>query len=168
VARSEIGSNRKNRANRFLTVIQYCQDMTLALVEMRRICGPRGHIIMIVGRESAVKGTRFFNGDIVARLAERCAGLRTEKRQERVFRNRFGEAIYEDILHFAAESKRAQDPVHAANRVAREVLMEALPDSPRESRGDLKAALAGANVVMPSPIYAGQCANARASAGGSA
>ena len=26
IARSEIGSNRQNRGNRFLTVIQYCLD----------------------------------------------------------------------------------------------------------------------------------------------
>lgn len=31
IARSEIGSNRKNRTNRFLTVIQYCLDITDAL-----------------------------------------------------------------------------------------------------------------------------------------
>ena len=33
VAKSEIGSNRANRSNRFYTVVQYCIDMTKALQE---------------------------------------------------------------------------------------------------------------------------------------
>ena len=41
VARSEIGSNRQNRGNRFLTVIQYSLDMTLALREMERVANQR-------------------------------------------------------------------------------------------------------------------------------
>ena len=44
VARSEIGSNRQNRGNRFLTVVQYALDMSLALREMARVArrGSRG------------------------------------------------------------------------------------------------------------------------------
>ena len=99
VARSEIGSNRKNRGNRFLTVIQYCIDMTAVLHELRRVCKPQARIIIVVGRESNVRKTRFFNGEIVARLAVRSAGYRLQARQERVFQNRFGEMIFEDILH---------------------------------------------------------------------
>src|SRR5262249_39106176 len=69
VARSEIGSNRKHRQNRFLTVIQYCLDMTDVLQELRRVCKEDARILVIVGRESNVRKTRFFNGEIVAALA---------------------------------------------------------------------------------------------------
>jgi len=36
-ARSEIGANRKFRQNRFLTVVQYCIDMSLSLTELVRV-----------------------------------------------------------------------------------------------------------------------------------
>src|SRR5947208_12976005 len=57
VARSEIGSNRKHRGNRFLTVIQYCLDMTDAILELRRVCTDGARIILVVGRESNVRKT---------------------------------------------------------------------------------------------------------------
>ena len=160
VARSEIGSNRKNRGNRFLTVVQYCQDITQALIEMRRICGTRGRIIIVLGRESTVRGTRFFNSDIVARLATCCAGLYAEMRQERAFRNRFGETIYEDILHLNAGPSCASDPVAKATNIAMDVLAEALDDVTEGSRSDLHMALSGAASVKPSPIYSDQHAKA--------
>lgn len=37
VARSEIGSNRKHRGNRFLTVIQFCLDMAQTFNELVRV-----------------------------------------------------------------------------------------------------------------------------------
>ena len=62
-ARSEIGSNRQNRANRFLTVIQYSLDMALALRELARVARPGARLILVLGRESFVRGGRFFNGE---------------------------------------------------------------------------------------------------------
>jgi SAM-dependent methyltransferase len=69
VAKSEIGSNRKHRGNRFLTVTQYCLDMVAVFEELRRVCKPDARIIIVVGRESNVRKTVFFNGEIVAGLA---------------------------------------------------------------------------------------------------
>ena len=46
VARSEIGSNRQNRGNRFLTVIQYCPDMALAIRETARVTKPDGKLLL--------------------------------------------------------------------------------------------------------------------------
>lgn len=60
VARSEIGSNRKHRGNRFLTVIQYCLDMTSTLHELRRAVCQNGRVIVVIGRESNVRGVSFF------------------------------------------------------------------------------------------------------------
>jgi len=150
VARSEMGSNRKNRANRFLTVIQYCLDITQALGELRRICSPSARIIFVVGRESNVRKTAFFNGDIVAQLGVRCASLRTECRQERVFTNRFGTRIYEDIIHFRPGDGHTSEP---PSRVAEEILCAALARSPEESQLDLRDAIARVSDIVPSPLY---------------
>jgi len=69
VAHSEFGSNRKHRGNRFLTVIQYCIDMGQALQSMRNAMKESSELIMIVGRESNVRKTPFYNGDIIQDLA---------------------------------------------------------------------------------------------------
>jgi len=46
IAKSEIGSNRKNRQNRFLTVVQYALDMLDVLKEMRRLLRSNGRAII--------------------------------------------------------------------------------------------------------------------------
>jgi DNA modification methylase len=151
VARSEIGSNRKNRGNRFLTVIQYCIDMAAVLGELRRVCKPEARIIIVVGRESNVRKTRFFNGEIVARLAVRSAGYHLEARQERVFQNRFGERIFEDILHLTRRPPNGTMMPPA--EIAREALTVARSRAPEESLSDLNNALEKLEEVEPSPIY---------------
>ena len=93
-ARSEIGSNRKHRGNRLLTVIQYCLDMTMVLVEARRVLRPKASMVIVVGRESNVRKTAFFNGRIIRRLVEDVLGARVDVQRERVFTNRFGRRIY--------------------------------------------------------------------------
>jgi SAM-dependent methyltransferase len=151
VARSEIGSNRKHRGNRFLTVTQYCLDMAAVFEELRRVCKPAARIILVVGRESNVRKTRFLNGEIVAELAVRSAGFCLASRQERVFQNRFGERIYEDILHFTPlPASHSPTPPPA---IARELLTAALEWAPGESIEDLRDALACVDQVAPSPLY---------------
>jgi hypothetical protein len=152
VARSEIGANRKHRGNRFLTVTQYCLDMTDVLRELRRVCTVGARVILIVGRESNVRKTRFFNGEILATLASCCVGFPLTQRQERVFTNRFGESIYEDILHFEVTKGRspiAQSPA----AIARQVLAEARDRAPSESIEDLEDALRQVDKMRPSPLY---------------
>jgi SAM-dependent methyltransferase len=159
VAKAEIGSNRKHRGNRFLTVIQYCLDISAVLTELRRVCKPGARIIFVVGRESNVRKTRFFNGEIVATLAVQSAGYRLEARQERVFQNRFGEMIYEDILHF---TPRALDnSVTPPAEIARAVLNAALTRAPRESLADLNSAIEKVEEVRPSPMYDREAAFSR-------
>ncbi len=151
VARSEIGSNRKNRGNRFLTVIQYCIDMAAVLSELRRVCKSDAHVIIVVGRESNVRKTRFFNGEIVARLAVHSAGYRLQTRQERVFQNRFGDMIFEDILHLT--QRPLDGALTPAAEIAREVLLAARSRAPEESLSDLDSAIENLGAVEPSPIY---------------
>lgn len=165
VARSEIGANRKHRQNRFLTVIQYCLDMTEVLRQLQRVCKVDSRIVAIVGRESNVRKTRFFNGEIIAALASRCVGFSFVSRQERVFMNRFGERIVEDILHFEVRKTGHAQPEQARSR-AREVLDKARKRTPEESLGDLEEAVNLVDEVQVSPLYDQEVARSRSSGRG--
>ena len=151
VAKSEFGSNRKHRGNRFLTVIQYCLDMHCALTELRRTIKFSGRAIFVVGRESNVRGIAFQNGSLVSSLAE-SAGFKLEMRQERKFKNKFGELIYEDILHLVPNSFHITS---APSDIALQHLREGLKQCQRaEIKADMDAAIEVAPEVKPSPVYA--------------
>jgi hypothetical protein len=162
VARSEIGANRKHRQNRFLTVIQYCLDMAEVLWELQRVSKEGSRMIVIVGRESKVRKTKFFNGEIVAALASRCIGLSFVSRQERVFTNRFGERIYEDLLHFIA-TEGSPKSLAAPRVVSQEILEKARNRAAKESLADLDEALSLVSKVQASPIYDQDTANLQTS-----
>jgi len=163
VARSEIGSNRKFRGNRFLTVVQYCIDMAQVFRELHRICNDLGRVIFVVGRESNVRKTPFFNGDLVTKIAVACEGFRYVLRQERIFKNKFGLSIVEDILHFAPANASHRCDVSPLD-VARDALIDAQKQAPTESQCDLKAAIDGVDSVSASPLYSTTHAHERASA----
>ena len=156
IAQSEIGSNRQNRANRFLTVIQYSLDMALALREMVRVARAGARLILVLGRESSVRGTRFFNGELVTEVAVKGVGLKIEMRQERVFRNRYGTDIYEDILHFRAtdEIPDEESSLTAARNIAAQVLSMSRPLAPPGERPGLDDAIARVHKISPSPMPA--------------
>ncbi len=155
VAKSEIGANRKHRGNRFLTVIQFCLDIAQTLKELLRVCQPDSRIIFVVGRESVIRGTAFFNGEIVAEIANRSLGCGMNLRQERVFLNRYGQNIYEDILHFRSPGKlyEVERFLDRAREVARRSLEMAYSTAPAEAKGDIKSALANIDDVSPSPLF---------------
>ena len=154
IARCEIGSNRRNRGNRFLTVVQYALDMTLALREMVRVAKADARLILVLGRESTVRGTRFLNGELVAELAVDGLRLELERRQERVFRNRFGTNIFEDILHMRVRGEYSDedDALKSARRVARRVLSTARPFVPPKERAGLDEALGRVDDVPASSM----------------
>jgi hypothetical protein len=154
IARSEIGSNRKHRGNRFLTVIQYCLDLAQTFYEMARICHPKSRLIFVVGRESRVRGTRIFNGEIVAEIAHRVLGFDLILRQERVFLNRFGQNIFEDILHFSPPTSGLKSEfLKEAREVAGEVLEATYPMAMDGVKDDIKSAVRRIEAVNPSPIF---------------
>ena len=152
VARSEVGSNRKNRGNRFLTVIQYAIDMLQALCEMNRVTRRDGRIIIIIGRESHVRGISFENYKILSALAVGGAGLKLICRQERRYVNRFGKIIFEDILHFSPW-KWIKPRNELAREVARYFLEKALTKASGEVYTDIEEALKRIKYVEPSPIF---------------
>ena len=152
IAPSEIGSNRQNRGNRFLTVIQYSLDMALALLEMARVTKMDGRLIVVIGRESSVQGVRFMNSNLVAELAVDALGLAIERRQERVFQNRYGARIYEDIAHIrngnGLPSKAAA--LEIARRAARRTLLATASHAPPKERAMISDAVERADAVSPS------------------
>ena len=154
IAKSEIGANRKHRQNRFLTVVQYCLDMLDALREMKRVLRSDGKAIIVIGRESTVRGLRFFNGRMVAAIAIGGAGFRLEARQERKFKNKFGEMIYEDILHLAPDTTTMSTNDDMAYAVAVSSLLEAAKEAADEQiRQEVMQAVMSVTSIQRSPVF---------------
>lgn len=154
LAKSEVGSNRKNRGNRFLTVIQYCMDMALSLKEAIRVCKPDSRMIYVVGRESTVLGCSFCNSKLIYEIASEIFGLELIIKQERVFKNRFGTMIYEDILHFKNAKEMGniteEEILVKAQQIAVNMLKEKKPEE--KNIESLNEAIEFANKVKKSEV----------------
>lgn len=150
VAHSEIGSNRKHRSNRFLTVIQYCLDLEQTLASFAHALAPSGLLIMVVGRESRVRGVSISNSAIAKTLIERNGAYSLAVSRERVFVNRFGQSIFEDILI----ARRVGEPNmgESARDVAIAFLLRGLEDAAGDVRANIEEALELVPSVQPSPI----------------
>ena len=154
VAKSEFGSNRKHRSNRFITVIQYCLDIASTLRDLLRISRAESRMIFVVGRESNIRGTAFFNGELVAEVAHRVLGINLDIRQERSFVNRYGKIIKEDILHFVKVEKIDKSfDLDKARNVATEALETAYSFADAKVKDEIKEAIEKAEKVEPSPYY---------------
>ncbi len=152
VAKSEIGSNRKFRSNRFLTVVQYAMDIFQVFEDLKRICKSDAKIIFIVGRESSVRKTSFFNAKLLTEVAK-LLGFRLVGEQPRMFRNKFGLEIYEEILRFSIDFDFKESSIESAKEIGINYLKEALKYAPNESLEDLKEAIQKGTNVEPSIIY---------------
>ena len=154
VAKSEFGSNRKHRSNRFLTVIQYCLDIAYTLQELLRICRHNSRIIFVVGKESNIRGTPFLNGELVAEVARQVLGISLDIRQERSFVNRYGKTIKEDILHFTKkEDLQYYFAIHQARTLSVEALISAYSVANEQVKYEIKDAIDKAATVQPSPYF---------------
>lgn len=127
IARSEIGSNRANRSNRFYTVVQYCLDMANTLREISRVSKEQARIVLIIGHKSNVMGVPFYNADIIERIGLTAKLFQKKLRQKREFKNKFGQLIREDIISFYnLNNKMSQE---AVEKIAREVAFDILKSS---------------------------------------
>lgn len=153
IAQSEIGSNRKFRQNRFFTVTQYCLDIAMSLNELHRVCKKDAKIIFVIGRESNVKKTPFYNGNLFQSLATQAGWFKLQLAQERVFKNKFGQLIYEDIFHFSKLETDSKFCLSFAQSVALSAFQDALSRVPLEERQDLEQAILSVNSVKPSPMF---------------
>ncbi len=151
VAASEFGSNRKNRGNRFKTVIQYSLDFEQALRGFWQLLQADGRMILVIGRESNVRSTPFYNGLLVEDVLKGIGGFTQEAKRERQFLNKFGNTIVEDILIY----RRTEEPSlkQVARRVAIKHLENALSTAHEEARQDILAAIAESEMVAPSPLF---------------
>lgn len=157
IAKSEIGSNRKNRQNRYYTVIQYSVDMLYTLLELRRLLKEDSRLIVVIGRESRIRGIRFENYKIVCLLAILGAGLHLTNRQLRAYTNRFGKEIFEDILHFKKDKNRElEHPEKTARKIGEYFLNISLPTRSPEKEALIKSAIEEAENIQKSPVYTPQ------------
>lgn len=150
-ARSEIGANRKYRMNRFLTVVQYCLDMSQCIDEMARALRTGAPLIIVLGRTSSVLGASFRNGAIFSKLLALSNSFGPVQSAYRVFTNRYGEQIFEDILITHKERSNATDP-EAAREIGLLALLEAKTSVAEKNRRTLDEAVACTKNVPSSPF----------------
>lgn len=151
VASSEFGSNRKNRGNRFKTVIQYALDMEQALHNFWHMLQDEGRMILVIGRESNVRSSPFYNGLLVENLLEGIGGFTQEAKRERQFLNKFGTVIIEDILIYRKTDAPNTNPI--GRMVALRHLENALAGAHDEAHKDILAAIAECDTVTSSPLF---------------
>ena len=157
IAKKEFGSNRKNRSNRILTAIQYCIDMSLSINEAIRVCKKDARMIYVVGRESAVLGYSFRNSELIYNICTEIFDLRFEIKQERVFKNRYGKMIYEDILHFLNNKNFIDDEeyiIKQSKLIAKKYLIKLLEetDENEKNRKYLEEAIKKVGTVKKSEV----------------
>lgn len=152
VASSEFGSNRKNRGNRFRTVIQYCLDMEQALRSFWHSLYDDGLMAIVIGKESNVRGMPFYNGQLVKEVARSMEGFEMVAERERAFTNKFGLIIKEDIFVFQKNSLLKDSVVGKA--VAMQHLEVSLNSaSTQDVSADIKDALCNLDSILPSPVF---------------
>jgi len=154
IARSEIGSNRANRGNRFCTVIQYCIDMANVLIEIARVTKNSSRIVLVIGRESNVMGIPFYNADIIEKIALRGNILDKVIEQRRQFKNKFGKIIDEEIINFInLKSQHCQKEIEEiAREVAFDVLQKSLSQASPKNLEYLERAIARVRNLDGTPI----------------
>lgn len=151
VAHSEFGSNRKNRSNRFKTVIQYCLDMELAIRGFWTALKPNAKLILVLGRESNVRGTPFYNGQMVIEILENSNGFTDIKTLERQFTNKFGNNIKEDII-IATKSNTISDNL-SGRIVSLKHLEHSLRTTQNGVHSDISETILNIEEVNPSPFF---------------
>jgi len=151
VAHSEFGSNRKNRGNRFKTVIQYCLDMELAIRSFWTALKQNGKVILVLGRESNVRSTPFYNGQMIIEILESCDGFKEIKILERQFTNKFGNNIKEDII-IATKSNSISDQLFGRT-ISLNRLENSLKTTQNGVHSDIYEAISSIDEVKPSPLF---------------
>ena len=149
ISAAELGSNRKHRSNRFLTVIQYAIDMVSVLREMHRLLRADGYVTVVIGRESRVRGVPFENGRLFSELAAASALFSVQRWEERRFTGRFGGVIVEDVL--TLRSRSAATAAVTGREIGSEFL-RAATQVPPDAAKDLASAIEAADTVKPSPL----------------
>lgn len=151
VAQSEFGSNRKNRGNRFKTVIQYSLDMEEAIHSFWNSLKPNGKMVLVVGRESNVRNTAFYNSKLIIDIINESKGFREINILERQFINKFGNNIKEDIII----AKKAETILTElfGRKIALNQLENCLRITSNSIHDDVVDAINQLNNIESSPIF---------------
>ncbi|MDM1249945.1 hypothetical protein HXZ77_02090 [Acinetobacter johnsonii] len=152
-AKSEIGANRKFRQNRFLTVVQYTQDLGQTLDELARIMKHEAIGVMVVGRESKVLGESFNNSEILKKLLSLHPSFTFISGTERVFINKFGQSIYEDLIIFRKTTSYEKLDLEVSTEIGKAFLTAKLADSKPENLELLTQAISKSDTLQPSPLF---------------
>jgi SAM-dependent methyltransferase len=155
VAKSEIGSNRANRGNRFLTVLQYCVDMANTIQELSRVVKKSGRAVFVMGHESRVLGVPFYNADMLERIALESGLFDVVLRQQRLFLNRFGQNIREDILNLqrVPSAHRDVNTLLLGRTVARNAFESSMRIVPPKNSALLQDAIGRIELTEGTPIF---------------
>lgn len=132
-------------------MVQYCLDIALFIDEVTRVLRPDAPLVITLGRTSNVLGASFLNGALIRELMDISGGFREIQVVERVFTNRFGEQIYEDIF-IARKRERTRTNVDNARRVGVEALKTAFESVPERNRRALADAIDAAGAVSASRL----------------
>ena len=154
IAHSEIGSNRKNRGNRFKTVVQYCLDMELTLKAFWHSLRTYGTAIMVIGRESNVRKTPFYNGKMVGDIAQGLEAFSDVQNYTRTFSNKFGMDIKEDIIILKKTDTYPKDSI--ARDVSARHLEASLDTATEEAKRDIIDVLVCIDRIHPSPYLSSE------------
>ncbi|MGP0151532.1 DNA methyltransferase [Pantoea ananatis] len=153
-AKSEIGANRKHRQNRFLTVVQYCLDMSQVIDELSRVTINNAPLIFVVGRESNVLGTAFKNSDMIKGILSARTDINLTQVEERKFINKYGQNIYEDIIIAKRNSSKS---LKCDLEIARAIGLNAIENAIKQVKDDtnkilLEDVVKKAELIHPSNI----------------
>ena len=130
--------------------------MATAMQELARVLKPGARAVLVVGYESKVLGVPFHNADIVEQLAVQSGAFEVLLRQKRVFTNRFGDAIREDILNLRRDSLHGQLGAafhRGPHCVAREALAAASGRVSDSNRPLLTDAMGRIDEITGTPIF---------------
>lgn len=149
IAQSEIGSNRKNRGNRFKTVVQYSLDMELTLKSFWHSLRRDGTVIMVIGKQSNVRKTPFYNGKMVMDIAQKLGVFHDVQNYTRTFSNKFGADIKEDIIVLKKTDTSPRASI--ARNISLKHLEASLSVAAEEVKQDILDAIACVDNIRPSP-----------------
>lgn len=152
IAHSEIGSNRKNRINRFRTVVEYAIEIGKVIESCVKALKDSGRLILVVGRESMVCKTPFYNSKIILDIIESLPSLSIVSIGERKFTNRFGTNIYEDII-IAQKSTTSEISQIDFKSIGLNHVQNAMEYAPPEARPFIKDVLINNSGINESNIY---------------
>ena len=107
----------------------------------------------------AFEGIAFHNADMIQRIAVDSGLFHLRLRQQRVFSNRFGQTIREDILNLQKTNAHGSklQPSQLGRSVALGALEGALSRVPEKNREALEAALSSVGGLDGTPLFNGIC-----------